>query len=922
MQAGGCGEQGEHLTLPLTFLALNSSDQGGQVAREWAAYRYGVFPEAGFPEDPLYPATYLEGQESLANSGCPGQLFCPLRHPQSPLAPTKQNLLCGGRSALEVLLSNKDFSGSTRHQVYNLPGQPLTEREQIRDTTFRYVEAAPPNIVLVLDQSGRMGRRRWDSVKRALYRFIGLLAEGTSLAIVVYGETASLVLPPTTVTEEKREGLHGRVPRRVLEQSLAAHCLKCGLELAASTLRKAGGSVVLVTRDDGALAGSVLEEVNSASTQLFSLAFPAFESSVISPLASLSTYYRVNEATSSLSSLTSSLLDVLNRVTPGQAKVQKLFESRHQQHKFTGSFFIEEDLRTDIVVTLSIDDEQKIEFFEVSDSSGKKNIFSKFEDGLVLFRFPGESEPGVWSFRAKLYPDSALPTREMMVEVVARGRGEAVLVSGLSLLREGVPVVAARVSKGHLPVYGAEVVATVSGPGGSVDVVLQDSGLAFPDITAGDSIYSGYLPTFSPVSGPLTVAIRATEGAGSFTSPGRQDVVRCCGSRREHGRQDPTGKFSRYTASPVVVATLTSPNGTDMSPPSRIPDLRLLSTNTTTESILLSWTAPGGDFDQGRATGYLVGCHTDPAYLNDTNFATKAIFVHAAESLSALPYGSMETLEAGVPYTGQLFYYAVVGVDSAGNRGPVSNLVAAFMEEVTTRPPTTEAVPTLPTELVQAKDQLVLGAVLAGSFLVLVSLLVLCVVARGRRASVGKAHRQEDTYQTGGYLPDMRSSKVREAEGCEGVYSWLETLPRSEGEASSGGSGVSPTGTVTEGDSVSDSHGGEEPAELVHGYENFDAAASAGASPMPDKYASEIFNRSKQYFSVRGVSGSIVEAVADETASVRLANSYISMRPADTLSHLSHLADSPSHMLPPPPPAHRRTLPPAQQRRKRHESVV
>ena len=54
----------------------------------------------------------------------------------------------------------------------------------------------------------------------SLFRFIGLLPEGATLAIVVYGETAGLVLPPTTVTEEKREGLHGRVPRRVLEQTL------------------------------------------------------------------------------------------------------------------------------------------------------------------------------------------------------------------------------------------------------------------------------------------------------------------------------------------------------------------------------------------------------------------------------------------------------------------------------------------------------------------------------------------------------------------------------------------------------------------------------------------------------------------------------------------------------------------------------
>ena len=150
------------------------------------------------------------------------------------LAPTKQNQLCNGATALEVIKSKTGTE--TRQGVYNLPQKGKVTRQEV---TFHYVEAAPPSFVLVLDQSGQMGRVRWASVKKALYRcvrvspsslspfftgslfrFIGLLPEGATLAIVVYGETASLVLPPTTVTEEKREGLHGRVPRRVLEQTL------------------------------------------------------------------------------------------------------------------------------------------------------------------------------------------------------------------------------------------------------------------------------------------------------------------------------------------------------------------------------------------------------------------------------------------------------------------------------------------------------------------------------------------------------------------------------------------------------------------------------------------------------------------------------------------------------------------------------
>ena len=156
---------------------------------------------------------------------------------------------------------------------------------------------------------------------------------------------------------------------------------------------------------------------------------------------------------------------------------------------------------------------------------------------------------------------------------------------------------------------------------------------------------------------------------------------------------------------------------------------------------------------------------------------------------------------------------------------------------------------------------------------------------------------------------------------------------RSEGEGSSGASGgpESPTGTVTEGDSGSDAspaeielsasnaeliHGN---AELIHGYENFDANVEAGAAPMPDKYASEIFNRSKQYFSVRGVSGSIVEALGDpETSSVRMASSYISMRPPWEPAASSRSRE--------PYPEKRDFLQhpflAPQPRRKRHESVV
>ena len=84
------------------------------------------------------------------------------------LAPTKQNQLCRGATALEVIKS-KTGEG-VRQGVYNLPQEGKLVNKQ--ELTFNYVEAAPPSFVLVLDQSGQMGRVRWSSIKKALYRYL------------------------------------------------------------------------------------------------------------------------------------------------------------------------------------------------------------------------------------------------------------------------------------------------------------------------------------------------------------------------------------------------------------------------------------------------------------------------------------------------------------------------------------------------------------------------------------------------------------------------------------------------------------------------------------------------------------------------------------------------------------------------------
>jgi len=815
LQAKICRGGGERVNVPSSFLDFNSSDlsdRSAKFVKEWAKYRYGVFEESGFLDDPLYPPVYMEGNLTVVNGGCVGktEVFCPLQSPYNRIAPTKQNILCGGRSAWETIFDGDDLrevegvDDSGNRQVYTLAPQesirPTPGGDSIRDTTFRYVEPAETKFVLVLDISSHMEHaNRWTNVKKALFRFIQLLDEGATLSIVIFGETASLVLPPTIVTEEKREGLHGRIPRRVMETNQS--CVQCGLKLAADTVRKSGGNVVLIsgTGTDVRISTSLVDEIRASSIQLFTVSYNLDKQPDMPQLINYSTFYAVHPADANpLSSLMESLLDILNHGNANKNPVQKLYESHHSTHEFVDNFYIEEDLRTDIMVTLAIDDEQKIEFFEVSDPSGRKNIFSKFEDGLVIFKFTGHSEPGIWSYRTKLYSDAQLPAEKMTVDVLAKGSQNSVTVAAFSNFMKdqtAAPIIFAKVEKGHQAVLNANVTARVAGADVSIEIRLQDGGTGYPDVTRGDGIYSAYVPAFSELGGALTVKVTATDDDTSFTSriETTQHSQKCCGSLIKYENNEPTGKFRRYTAGPTIFSRVISVGGADVSPPSRISDLKIIETNSSSLEVLLSWSAPGGDYDHGQASRYQIRCHTDPLYLNETNFEDKSILVHPPQPLPTLPYGEAQNSFAGVPWTNEVFYYAVVAFDESGNRGAVSNLVAAYIQEQITTTTTTTIVPSsafnlqdkgLMSEnnpLHRDKSKMYLIAGIVGGIVLVLSIVAIYIVIRAKRKSDEKSVEVVDSYEAG-YYPDLKMKKDISG-SSDGIYNWLETLPRSDSGA-------------------------------------------------------------------------------------------------------------------------------------------
>jgi hypothetical protein len=604
-------------------------------------------------------------------------------------------------------------------------------------------------------------------------------------------------------------------------------------------------------------------------------------------------------------------------------------------YEFSGTFVVEENLRDELTITLSIEDEEKVEYFEVIDPSGQKNIFSKFEDGMVLLRFGGQSEAGIWTFHAKLYPEVGLPTQRMTVDVVGQGRRDAVRLSGLPTTNQDslqAVEILTMVEMGESHVLGAEVKALVRGPDSEVEILLKDSGTGYPDIRKGDGIYSGYLPSFSSVPGYYTVRILASDNNGqAFTF--------------SDGAPIPTGSFKRILAAPSFHLNFGVEKGRDEVPPSRVTDLQLVKSSGL--SLTFSWSAAGDNYDIGKPARVELRCHTSPMALSQHNFTKQGILVPFPEDVLAEAHGAVQTINAKIPWTNEVFYYGLVSYDEAGNMAEVSNLVEVYIEEVTTK--------SLEVNLTLMDLQLNLGedswlldktkiyivcGIVAGAIIVIV-LLVTCLIIRAKRLARAKTRWVQDTYEAG-FNPE---AKVERVETESGIYSWLESLPRSERKEEEGSSSSSSRPTTSTDDSISDS------GEYQHGQQSHQGhqrqiAGHAGLScdisdgglrpavrdkKGPDSdyqvYVKSVHSDSHQQISpAESVLIDRLTAGGPDWSPYRHSNRYVRSpyhnfhRPAE-VDHSQRSAGGMRRQLTVGPPVHE-SIAAASERKRRHESVV
>ena len=631
-------------------------------------------------------------------------------------------MLCDGLSARKVieqaLMTNANLSSGAFEPPrfsFSLPSRPQV-------------------FVLALDRSAVAGSnfdrtvttpfRRWESLRSSLFRFIARLPVDSRLAIISYGGRsggAVVNLPPTAVTAANRAGLHGRIPRRPTDLDASAAtdetCLDCALKAAFKLMRKSRddtsveGTLVIAT---GAAMGNGVSEksfrtVRENRLPVYSVALSGGGGSkkdlTAAPLTEFGSSFVIPTGQEvsgpEYSTHLALALSAILRETSSAKLSSSLLDRRlpNVDNLLSGTFVVEEHQRRNVWVVATAEDERDVESFEVLSPSGERHAFPTYRHGLAYFALPGLSEPGIWSYNVKLYQTLA-SHYPVHLEVVAEPSSEEEAVALRSWRAAGDSheiYIYAELRQGSLPVLDASVIATVHRPGGdSVEIELRDLGTGYPDVTAGDGVYSSYFTDLSPRSGAYQVTVRATHNDGKARTPklaaslNADDNV-CCGSAAPVSYTVPTGPFTRHIAGPSFhveqAANFYIRQGggsglvNDVFPPSRITDFTVDNYLEESLFVTLRWTAPGGDFDRGKAFRYEIRCYTNRAALRDENFADMSIPVHTTLVPAPEEQGTEQRCTVGVPWPNEVFYYAIVAFDEAGNRGRISNTIAVHIKE-------------------------------------------------------------------------------------------------------------------------------------------------------------------------------------------------------------------------------------------------
>ncbi|XP_062308217.1 calcium-activated chloride channel regulator 3A-1-like [Osmerus eperlanus] len=735
LQYGKCGTEGRYIHLTPDFLKRDErfyGPRGRVLVHEWAHLRWGVYDEYderkpfyidngkleatrctkditgewrsisseltctptninGEPSDCYF---FLHESQTAKASVMYSQSidsvveFCNKKN-HNAKAPNMQNRMCGGRSVEEVI-----FSSSVDSQ--NIPSCSLPSPSP--EPTFSVVQKQQRVVCLVLDISGSMGGQRIVRQRQAASLFLKQIIEDQSYAGIVTFQSIASVLQPLTLIDhlETRENLADSLPTNPGGGTEICVGLFKGLEVLKTLDGFSNGKEIIFLTDGE--SNSPINCVNDATESGATVHTITLGPNGDPRMREMSekTGGRFFYAGDTLNS--NDLVDVFASLTTSDGdltqqtiQLESLGFTVSGSGLFSGTVSIDKTIGNNTAFLILYEHNPPPTILVESPSGQKYNTFKPDTPGnSFTLNIPGTAEEGKWTYNITNNGQKQTMSITVTSRAVSADVPPVTVKTHMNQQSSNGTkpmVVFAAVSQNGLPVILADVRATLeSDAGDKQEMDLLDNG-AGADAFRNDGIYSRYFTRMKGGKYNLKVRVQDRDGKARFSLKRHSGAMYIPGyvvdgklelnpPKPSVGEEDlvaDVGNFSRTAIGESFTVNLPPgvPTATKF-PPNTITDLNA---ELVKDIVLLTWTAPGEDLDQGTASEYEIRYSEDPDVLR-----SKFSNAHLINSSNLLPSesGSSEQLSFtptnGTMKNGTTLFFAVKAVDKDMLSSETSNL--------------------------------------------------------------------------------------------------------------------------------------------------------------------------------------------------------------------------------------------------------
>uniref|UniRef100_A0A8C4M8R1 Calcium-activated chloride channel regulator 1 n=1 Tax=Equus asinus asinus TaxID=83772 RepID=A0A8C4M8R1_EQUAS len=611
-------------------------------------------------------------------------------------APSLQNKMCDFRSTWEVISNSEDFKNTT--SMVAPPPPPV----------FSLLKISQRIVCLVLDKSGSMSFNRLNRMNQAAKHFLLQTIENGSWVGMVHFDSTALVISNLTqiISSNERNKLLESLPTEAVGGTSICAGIKSAFEVITDMYSQIDGSeIVLLTDGEDNTAGSCLDEVKQSGAIIHFIALgPSADQAVIE----MSTITGGKHKYASDEAANNGLIDAFAALVSGNADLSQ--QSLQLESKgltlnnnlwMNGTVIIDSTVGKDTFFQFTW--EKEFPNISLWDPNGTQmeNFTVDTLSKMAYLSIPGTAKVGVWTYSLQAKQNSEILT----ITVNSRAANPSVppitVNAKMNKDTNSFPspmIVYAEILQGFVPILGANVTAFIESNSGKTEVLqLLDNG-AGADSFKNDGVYSRYFTAYSE-NGRYSLKVRAHGGTNAATRSLRRPLNRAAyipgwvvdgnPSRPEidADTQTPLESFSRTASGGAfVVSNVSNLPLPDLYPPSQITDLEATRDG---DNISLTWTAPGDDFDVGKAQQYIIRISGSLLDLRD-NFDdalqvnTTDLLPKEANSEETFAFTPGHISEGNATH----IFIAIQSVDKSNLASKVSNIaqVALFIPEADSSP--------------------------------------------------------------------------------------------------------------------------------------------------------------------------------------------------------------------------------------------